>query len=135
QDLEHRIQESGIKIDAEPLPSLEADRMQMKQLFQNLLSNAIKFTQKVPNPRVIVCSRWRGSQSFEVSFEDNGMGFEPECAERIFEPFERLHDREDYPGSGMGLAVCRRIVERHNGAITAEGDVGEGAVFRVVFPV
>ncbi len=134
QDLESAIQEGGVHIEVSPLPSIRADPMQMRQLFLNLLSNAVKFTQKVPKPRVIVRSRVADGGTFEVSVSDNGIGFDPAYAERIFEPFERLHDREDYPGNGMGLAVCRRIVEKHNGTITAEGEAGEGATFRVVLP-
>lgn len=132
QDLEHRIQECGVRIEVLPLPSVRADRVQMRQLFLNLLSNAIKFTQKVPEPRVTIRSRVGDEGAFEIAVADNGIGFDPTYAERIFEPFERLHDREDYPGSGMGLAVCRRIVERHNGTITAEAEVGKGATFLVV---
>lgn len=135
QDLDHLIQESTVKIDLGHLPTVRADRMQMSQLFQNLLSNAVKFTQKVANPQVVIRSRGLEDGSMEILIRDNGIGFEPQYAERIFEPFERLHDREDYPGSGMGLAVCRKIIERHNGSITAESEPGEGAAFRVVLPV
>src|SRR5262249_21234233 len=122
QDLERFIQESGVRVDAGHLPTVRADRSQMRQLLQNLLSNAVKFTHKVAQPHVVIRSWEKDERTVGFCVADNGIGFEPEYAERIFEPFERLHDREDYSGSGMGLAVCRRIVERHNGVITAQGE-------------
>ena len=140
-DLEIRIQETGATITIDTLPTIEADELQMRQLFQNLLSNALKFHRPSVPPHIQL--RIRNSSSSileepyfcELTFSDNGIGFENQYAERIFQLFQRLHGRSDYEGTGMGLAICKKIIERHGGTITAEGIPGTGATFCVRLPM
>lgn len=146
-DLAYRIESSNGRIDYENLPVIEADPTQMYQLFQNLLSNALKF-QKPGQPATIsiTCNgndvaRGQTGQSIETSgmlnifIKDNGIGFDEKYAGRIFKPFERLHGVGEYEGTGMGLAICRKIVERHNGSITGKATPGQGATFIVNLPL
>ncbi|MBY0471803.1 PAS domain S-box protein [bacterium] len=134
-DLEVRIDQVKGKVHADTLPSLEADPSQMRQLFQNLISNALKF-HKVGEPPVIrISSTIRNDAFCTISFVDNGVGFESKDAVRMFAIFQRLHGKHEYEGTGVGLAVCRRIVERHGGSIVAKGKVGEGASFEVTLPL
>jgi signal transduction histidine kinase len=105
----------------------------MIQLFQNLISNAIKFQGNKQHPQIKIYSRVFGDK-VELSVEDNGVGFEEQYLERIFAPFERLHGRSEYEGVGMGLAICRKIVERHGGTITAKSAPGKGSTFTVILP-
>lgn len=144
-DLELLIEESKAQITVEELPTIDADRTQMRQLMQNLMSNALKFRNAEAIPIVKVSSRRfkerRSTRSAPVGeicqfiVEDNGIGFEEEYAERIFGAFQRLHGRSQYDGSGIGLTVCRKIVERHSGSITAKSKLGEGSTFTVTLPV
>ncbi len=137
EDLEARLESSGGRIEAGPLPTIEADPTQMRQLLQNLLANALKFRDPARAPRVRVEAapvRVEGQDDWELRIEDNGIGFEPRHAEKVFAPFQRLHGRQDYEGTGIGLAIVRRIVERHRGSVRAEGRPGEGASFVVVLP-
>ncbi|MDA1193513.1 MAG: PAS domain S-box protein, partial [Candidatus Poribacteria bacterium] len=133
-DLQSRIESSGGEVVVEPLPTVHADRVQMHQLLQNLISNALKFRRADAPPRVRV---YRDESEIDagvcaVMVEDNGIGFEMSYFQRILLPFERLHTRGEFEGTGMGLAICRRIVERHRGSITAESALGVGTTFRVV---
>jgi signal transduction histidine kinase len=126
-----------IEIETAPLPTIEADRIQMQQLAQSLVHNALKFAH--PDRRLRITVRAApgeidGQPAWRLEIGDNGIGFEQRFAERIFEPFRRLHARHEYPGSGVGLAICRQIVERHQGRITAIGDPGHGATFTVLLP-
>lgn len=144
-DLEVAIEEAGATIEVGDLPTIEADASQMRQLLQNLIGNALKFRRAgvtphvwveaeiVPTPEVEGASGVRTLMHLYV--KDNGIGFDEKFADRIFEVFERLHGREEYAGSGIGLAVCRKIVQRHHGTITASSKVGEGSVFTVTLPV
>jgi PAS domain S-box-containing protein len=127
------IGESGAIIEADPLPRVYGDPRELSQLLQNLLSNAIKF---VPDdqPRVEVRARPLDDDMWEVSVADNGIGIEPRHADRIFKMFQRLHGRDSYPGTGIGLAICKKIVERHGGAIDVEPGEEGGSVFRVTLP-
>jgi PAS domain S-box-containing protein len=133
-NLELQIVESKAKISVGKLPSVHADRVQMVQLFQNLFSNALKFRKKEDPPRVSIEGRLTDATA-EISVSDNGVGFDEKFADRIFKPFERLHARGEYGGSGIGLAICHKIVERHHGRITASSTPGRGAVFTVALPV
>jgi PAS domain S-box-containing protein len=121
------------------LPPVEADEVRIRQLVQNLLSNSIKYRRNDRPLRVSVSCRILNEgeidESVEVTFADNGIGFDPRYAERIFGAFQRLHGRNEYEGTGMGLAICRRIVDRHEGTIRADSRPGEGAVFTVMLPV
>lgn len=134
-DLQIRIQETGARVTAEPLRTVEADAGQMQQVFQNLVSNAIKFQRPGVQPVVRISGQMIGDLLYEITVEDNGIGFKPEYLERIFEPFERLHGRQQYPGTGMGLAIVRKIMDRHNGSVTAVSKEGEGARFILTLPV
>lgn len=142
-DLETRIKKSGGQVSIGPLPELEADPMQMRQLLQNLLANALKFHRPELPPIIRVESSLRengtnGAASngkiWELRIADNGIGFEEKYLDRIFTPFQRLHARADYEGTGMGLAVVRKIIERHGGTITARSKPGEGSTFILTLP-
>jgi signal transduction histidine kinase len=106
----------------------------MRQLMQNLLGNALKFRREGVVPEVDVTAHVHDGIA-ELTIRDNGLGFESQYASRIFRAFERLNGASAYPGTGIGLALCRKIVERHNGAITADGEVGHGATFTVMLPI
>lgn len=136
-DLEARLQQSGGFVEIAELPLIEADPVQMRQLFQNLIGNSLKFRKPGEPALVRVAGRvLSGSPDLcELTVSDNGIGFEQEYAERIFQLFERLHGRSDYEGTGMGLAICRKIVERHGGRILAHGTPGQGATFLVRLPL
>lgn len=135
-DLEMRIERSGGQVAVDDLPVIDADPTQMQQLFQNLIGNALKFHKPGVPPRVKVYKQFSSDiRQVIICVEDNGVGFEEQYAERIFQPFQRLHGMGEYEGSGMGLAICRRIVERHSGTITASSTPGEGAVFQISLPV
>ncbi|MEM6645164.1 MAG: ATP-binding protein [Bacteroidota bacterium] len=137
-DLEYRIQETQAKVYVRRLPTVEADPSQMHQLLQNLVSNALKFSPPDQAPHVEVGlaeTAQAAADTVEVSVRDHGIGFAPKYADRIFSPFRRLHGRNSYPGTGMGLAICRRIVSRHHGTIRAEGVPGEGATFIIALPI
>jgi PAS domain S-box-containing protein len=138
-DLEVPIRKSGARVEVGELPTVEGDPTQMRQLFQNLIGNALKYRKKTERPQVRLDSEPADDDSEGVGFhrltvEDYGIGFEPQYAEQIFEIFQRLHGRSEYEGSGIGLAICRKITERHGGSITAVGQPQEGAKFTVTLP-
>jgi PAS domain S-box-containing protein len=130
-DLEGRLAQVGGQVEIGPLPKVEADPTQMRQLLQNLLGNALKFRHPERSPLVRVQGEWVPQEMCEITVTDNGIGFEPQYADRIFQMFQRLHGRGHYDGNGIGLAICRRIVERHDGSITATGEPGAGATFQI----
>jgi PAS domain S-box-containing protein len=132
QNLQTRIQESGAVITSDALPTVQADAMQLTRLFQNLISNAIKFCSERP-PQIHVGSR-RKEDAWLFWVRDNGIGIEPQYNERIFLIFQRLHTRTKYPGTGIGLAICKRIVERHGGSIWVESQPGQGSTFYFTLP-
>jgi len=145
-DLQFRIEQSGAHIELGPLPEIEADPTQIRQLFQNLIGNAIKYHREGVLPHVKISANiiphrtghyhWQAnSECCELIFEDNGIGIDPKYFQRIFGVFQRLHGRDQYEGTGVGLAICQKIVERHNGTITVESTVGEGSKFIVILPV
>lgn len=125
--------ESGGTLSSTSLPCVHADHIQLVQVFQNLLSNALKYHGSRP-PQVHVSAQVDGGWA-TLAVRDNGIGIEAHYLERIFEPFERLHSRQDYPGTGIGLAVCRKIIERHGGNIWVESSPGAGSTFRFTLPV
>jgi chemotaxis family two-component system sensor kinase Cph1 len=127
------IEEGGAVITHDPLPPLIADNSQIVQLFQNLLGNAIKFHGKEP-PRVHVSARQENNE-WVFSCRDNGIGIAPEYFDRVFVIFQRLHGREEYPGTGTGLAICKRIVERHGGRIWVESELNKGSTFYFAIPL
>jgi PAS domain S-box-containing protein len=133
-DLENQIKSTQGRIEIGNLPMIEADPTQMHQLLQNLINNALKFRHEGCSPLVKVSAEINGD-TCQISVADNGIGFNTQYLDRIFKPFERLHSREEYEGSGMGLAICRRIVERHGGRITATSNPGKGSTFIVTLPI
>lgn len=136
-DLEVRITETAGTVEVGALPTLEADPHQMRQLFQNLIGNALKFHREGEKPVVrIYCRPADHGQSCAIVVEDNGIGFDEQYADRIFAPFHRLHGRSSqYEGTGMGLAICKKIVERHGGTITARSMLNQGSTFIISLPV
>jgi PAS domain S-box-containing protein len=137
-DLETRIQMTHGKVSVGALPEAEVDPQQIRQLFQNLISNALKFHRPGTAPSVTISSACLSTASgpvLEISVEDNGIGFDEQYSDRIFQPFERLHGRSEYEGTGIGLTICRKIVERHHGRIEAHGMPGNGANFVIKLPV
>lgn len=128
------IEETGAELEIGPLPTIEADGTQITRLFQNLVNNAIKFRQEGVAPRIRIEARREGEE-WRFGVRDNGIGIEPGYLERIFVIFQRLHNREQYPGTGIGLAICKRIVERHQGRIWVESVHGEGSTFWFSLPV
>jgi PAS domain S-box-containing protein len=132
-NLQAALEETGAQVDRDPLPVVSGDRLQLVQLFQNLLSNALKFHKPGEPPRLRISARRSGSEwSFSVA--DNGIGIDPGQLDRIFVIFQRLHGRQEYPGTGIGLALCKRIVERHGGRIWVESEKGKGSVFFFALP-
>ena len=132
QTLQLRIEETGAEIVREPLPEVVGDATMLTQLYQNLIGNALKFTgDQTP---VVRLTASRQEDHWLLGVEDNGIGLKPEYAERIFQPFQRLHSRAEYPGTGIGLAICRKTVQRHRGELTVESESGSGARFRFTLP-
>jgi len=137
-DLEIKVEDTGAKVTVGKLPAIDADELQMRQLLQNLLSNALKFTRPDVKPSVKVHatkSHMDGREVVILTVEDNGIGFDPKYLDRIFTIFQRLHGRSEYEGTGIGLAVVRKITERHEGGVTAESEEGKGSRFIVTLPV
>jgi light-regulated signal transduction histidine kinase (bacteriophytochrome) len=132
-DLSRVISESKAVIITDPLPKVKANPLQMGQLLQNLIANAIKFRGK-QSPQIQIKAA-RHDQSWTISVQDNGIGMEPQSTERIFVIFQRLHTRDEYPGTGIGLAVCKKIVECHGGRIWVESEPGRGTTFSFTLPL
>ena len=133
-DLEVRIVKTGGEVHVGDLPVISADPTQMRQLFQNLIGNALKFHKPGDKPVVQVRSVSNTDSACQILVEDNGIGFDEQYLEKIFAPFMRLHARSEYEGTGMGLAICKKIVERHGGSITAKSRPGAGALFVIDLP-
>jgi light-regulated signal transduction histidine kinase (bacteriophytochrome) len=133
-DLGGAIEDAGATVTREAaLPTLQADPMQLQQLFQNLIANGIKFRRPDTAPVVHVSAQAQsGDWTFAVS--DNGIGIEPQYLDRIFVLFQRLHSRAEYPGTGIGLAICKKIVERHGGTMRVHSELGNGTTFEFTFP-
>jgi len=146
-NMEVRIEQTGGRVEVGDLPTIDADPTQMHQLLQNLISNALKFYREEEAPVVKIHSQFLngqngrqagnppGNELCQITVEDNGIGFDEKYLDRIFTPFQRLHGRSRYEGTGIGLAICRRIAERHGGSITARSTPGQGATFIVTLPV
>ncbi|MBI5115634.1 HAMP domain-containing protein [Candidatus Poribacteria bacterium] len=143
-DLEIRIEQMGGRVECGELPTIDADPLQMRQLLQNLVGNALKFRRKEEAPVVTVSGRLLNSIEegsgkrqdglCEIIVQDNGIGFEEKYVDRIFGVFQRLHGRDEYEGTGIGLAICKKIVERHGGAIAARSALGRGSTFIATLP-
>ncbi len=143
-DLEIAIEEAGAVINIGRMPTLPVDESQIGQLFQNLIGNAIKFRRDGVSPEITIHAMHVKATSFggdeprkgwyDITVTDNGIGFDEKYAAKIFAPFQRLHGRSEYDGTGVGLSVCRRIAERHQGSISATSEVGAGTTFTVRLP-
>lgn len=146
-DLETRTTEVNGKVEVDELPTVRAEALQMRQLFQNLVGNALKFSKPGEPPVVTISSRrlngndslstmgLASDEALQITVQDNGIGFDAKYADRIFGTFQRLHGRSEYEGTGIGLSVCRKIVERHGGRIHAESTPDGGAKFIVTLPL
>ena len=127
-NLETQLAEAGADLISGPLPAIWGDASQVTQLLQNLVSNAVKFRRRDEPPRVVVQARREGER-WVISVSDNGIGIEPEFHDRVFAMFRRLHGRDEYAGTGIGLALCRRVVDLHGGEIRIESAPGQGSTF------
>ena len=144
EDLDVVIRETGTRVSIDELPSLAGDPVQLKQMFQNLISNAIKYRQPDREPEIAITLETSDCDCHDaenqhaghivVKISDNGIGFDEALFERIVEPFQRLHGRSEYPGSGIGLAIVDNIVKRHGGRLSATSEPGRGSTFRVELP-
>jgi signal transduction histidine kinase len=144
-DLEAQIERVGGRVEVGSLPTIQADPLQIRQLLQNLIGNALKFRPPDQAPIVTVEGRFvhreqrqsrqtAADEQCRITVADNGIGFDEQYRERIFGIFQRLHPRDVYEGTGIGLALCRKIVEHHGGKITARSTAGKGSVFEVLLP-
>jgi light-regulated signal transduction histidine kinase (bacteriophytochrome) len=136
-DLQVRIEETEGRVEVGELPSLYADAVQIRRLLQNLIDNGLKFHKAGQPPVVNVSGDILESDEklCRVIVKDNGVGFEKKYLEKVFAPFQRLHGRSEYEGTGIGMATCRKIVERHNGDITAESEPDKGSTFIITLPI
>jgi signal transduction histidine kinase len=143
-DLEISIQQTEGTIEVGKLPTILADPLQMRQLIQNLISNALKFHRQNQPPIIKIYSHFLNNDldntpvsnvHYQIIVEDNGIGFAEKYLDRIFNIFQRLHSRHEYEGTGIGLAICRKIVERHHGHITAKSQPDQGAKFIITLPI
>jgi signal transduction histidine kinase len=147
QDLDLKIKEKKATIETENLPSVYINPKQFRQLFLNLISNSLKFAKKDVPPVITIKSKVlnakeieqlsliKGTSYMKITFEDNGIGFENAYADKIFQMFQRLHGKVDYDGTGIGLAVCKKVVENHKGIIRASGELNKGATFTIIIPI
>jgi light-regulated signal transduction histidine kinase (bacteriophytochrome) len=133
-DLQLSLEEHGASMEWSSLPRIEADPAQMRQLFQNLIANSLKYARDDTPPHITISAGYDRPDRCHIQVKDNGIGFDMAYAEQIFEVFKRLHGRDAYAGTGMGLAICRKIVERHNGTIHAESVPGKGTTFHITLP-
>lgn len=146
EELAHLVEEKRAEITTEPLPVLEVIPFQIQQMFVNLIGNSLKYSSSNREPRIeITCTKTSSdlepvirnevkTNYYKLVFKDNGIGFENQYSERIFTLFNRLHSREDYRGTGIGLAICKKVIENHNGYIYAQGEPGVGSIFTILLP-
>jgi light-regulated signal transduction histidine kinase (bacteriophytochrome) len=126
------IEEAGAAVTYDPLPTVHGDEVQLGQLLQNLVGNALKFrSNSVPRIHIGVSEK---NSEYQIEVRDNGIGIEPQYFERIFMVFQRLHNKGEYPGTGIGLAICKKVVERHGGRIWVESRAGAGSSFFFTLP-
>ncbi|MFL5740530.1 MAG: sensor histidine kinase, partial [Flavisolibacter sp.] len=134
-DMEVEIEKTSAQIQVGPLPKVWAIASQMRQVFQNLISNAIKFRKPDTVPVIQIFNDAQKKEVYRIVLQDNGIGFDPKYAEEIFMVFKRLHSYHEFEGSGVGLSICKKIVERHNGSIRAESRPGMGSRFLLDLPL
>jgi light-regulated signal transduction histidine kinase (bacteriophytochrome) len=133
EELVGQIDETGATVTVEGLPVVHGARLELYELFEHLLDNAIKFRAHEPARIRVTATRWNGEWCFSV--RDNGIGIHPRQHERVFEIFQHLHSKREYPGMGLGLAICKKVVERHGGRIWVESRPGLGSTFRFTLPI
>jgi light-regulated signal transduction histidine kinase (bacteriophytochrome) len=133
-DLSDQVSRASAVVRVGELPTISADELQVRQLIQNMVSNALKFRREDVVPEVTIDATVTDEET-RISVRDNGIGFEDQYADRIFRIFERLHGRGSYPGTGIGLALCRKIAERHGGTVIAESEAGVGSTFTAILAV
>ncbi len=145
-ELKEMIEEKNARIEAPDLPELNVIPFQFQQLFTNIISNSLKFSKPDVPPHIVISTTFAGESAnehfktdsakkyYSISISDNGIGFETEYSEKIFDLFQRLHSRNEYSGTGIGLSICKKIVENHGGFITANGNPGIGATFTIYIP-
>jgi light-regulated signal transduction histidine kinase (bacteriophytochrome) len=142
-DVEHEVQKRAAKVYADQLPVIWAIPSQIRQLFQNLISNSLKFARVDSTPEIHIRSEQvsslgdnisAGDIYYKIYFQDNGIGFDPKYAEDIFVVFKRLHSYHEFEGTGIGLSICKKIVDKHNGYISAESKPNEGSTFIITLP-
>ncbi len=129
ENLKARIDESGASVSRGPLPRVQGDKIQLVQVLQNLIGNGLKFRRGDVAPAIQISAAERGDGWWIISVRDNGIGIEPEHQQRIFDVFQRLHARNEFEGTGIGLAICKKIVEHHGGTISVASTPGAGATF------
>ena len=131
--MHEHLYRSGAQILAEQLPTVKGVENHLVYLFKNLISNSIKFQQPDSKP-IINIKQSDDDQSVKIMFADNGIGFSSDYSKKVFQMFRRLHGKSEFEGRGMGLAICKRIMEKHGGTITAYSEIGKGSVFTCTFP-
>lgn len=131
--LQHHIEAKGGVVEFDHLPIIQAIPLQMEQLFTNLIGNAVKYARKDNPPHIKIEAQQTGS-GWKISFSDNGIGFDESYSKKIFEIFQRLHTKSEYEGTGIGLAICKKIVQNHNGNISATSTIGVGTTFTIELP-
>ncbi len=128
------IEKNKAKIDYGSFPVIEGDRTQIRQLLQNLISNSLKYHNKDTQLIILIKGELKGS-TLHLTIEDNGIGFDQKYCDKIFKPFQRLHGRDEFAGTGIGLAICKKIVDQHNGSITAKSKIGKGTIIMTQLPI
>jgi len=134
-NLEVLLKETNGTVKWENLPTISADSLQMKQLFQNLISNSLKYHQDNVFPVINLYSKQTSENELEIYFEDNGIGFEEKYIDRIFQPFQRLHGRSEFSGTGIGLAICQKIIDLHEASIRIKSAPNKGSTFIITFQI
>ena len=146
EDFELIIEEKKAQINVTPLPCVDVNKGQIRQVFQNILSNALKFSKADVAPVINISAKRIADKSFDskeqedglyclISIQDNGIGFDEKYVQNIFSLFERLNSKDKYEGTGIGLAIAKKIIEKHNGLITAMSKEGQGAEFQIILPL
>ncbi len=134
-DLETQLSRTGGRVEVCEMPQTQADPLQIHQLLQNLIGNALKYHRPEVPPQVKITCQEMKPNAVQIQVQDNGIGFDEKESDRIFQPFQRLVGKSEYEGTGMGLAICRKIVDRHNGTITVSSTPGKGSTFIVTLPI
>lgn len=133
-DLEVRIKETNGKVETQKLPVIDADKLQMRQVFQNIIANGLKFHRKDVSPVITIHGELIDNGVWRISIKDNGVGFDEKYLDRLFKPFYRLHSKQEFEGTGMGTAICEKIIKRHGGNLTAKSQLGVGSTFIFTLP-